>query len=84
MRLFNIGVRGWDVCFRLVVIVITDKVLNMVLGEKMLELSEKLSSKCFIMSDNQGWPIALLDYFSHREGFSGSCYANENLAFLFC
>ena len=47
--LCDISIRGWHICLRLVVIVIGDKVLYCIFGEKFLEFSIELRRQCLIM-----------------------------------
>ena len=48
----NIGIRRRDVCLRLVVIVIGDKVLYGVMRKEFLEFTLELRGQCLIVGDN--------------------------------
>ena len=42
-----------DVCFRLIVVVVTDKILNSIVGEKLLKLGAELCRKRLVVREHQ-------------------------------
>ena len=76
---FDVGIGLRDVCLRLVVIVVADKVVYSVVGKELPELAAELLSQGFIVSNHQGRFLHLLDYTGHREGFAGTSCTEENL-----
>ena len=68
-----------DVCFRLVIIVIRDKIFDRVFREVTLELPVELRGKGLVGGDDQGGPLHLGDDMGHGEGFSGTRNAEEGL-----
>ena len=53
--LFNVGVRGRDVGFGLVVVIVGDKILHRVLREELLKLAVELGGEGFVMRYDQRW-----------------------------
>jgi hypothetical protein len=70
--LFDIKVRLGDVGFRLVVIVVTDKILHRVAREKLLELAVELGRQRLVGRQYQGGEIDPGDDVGHREGLAGT------------
>jgi hypothetical protein len=52
--LFDKGVGLWDIGFRLVVVVVGDKVLDRIVGKELAELGAKLCGQSLIVCDYQG------------------------------
>jgi hypothetical protein len=77
--LFNIGIALCDICFWLVVVIITDKVLHRVVREEFLELAAQLGGQGLIGRQHQGRPLSGLDYLGHGEGFTRTGSAQEHL-----
>ena len=79
---FDERIRGRDIGFRLIVVIITDEILHRVVGEKPLEFIIKLCGQGFVMGDDErGFPH-LRDDVRHRERLAGAGDAQENLMFL--
>ena len=76
---FNICVRGGDVGFRLVIIVIADKIFHGVFGEEGAELLKKLGGQGFIGSDHQGRPLQFRDHVGHGERLPRTGYPEKDL-----
>ena len=70
--LFDVEVRLGDVGFGLVVIVITDKIFDGVVREKLLELTVELGRQGLVGGQDQGGEIHLDDDIGHREGLAGA------------
>jgi hypothetical protein len=47
--------------------------------KKLLELRIQLSCERFIVTQNQGWPLNLLDDIRHRESLSRSGHPHKHL-----
>ena len=76
---FNVCVSGRYIRFGLIIIVIRHEILHSVFGEKLAELVTKLSREGFIVSDNEGRALDVLNYVRHSERFSAARHADENL-----
>jgi hypothetical protein len=50
-----------------------------VIGEKGLELREKLGSKCFVVGDYERRPLELGNNIGHGKGLTRARYAKQNL-----
>ena len=74
-----ISIRRWNVCLRLVIIIIGDKVFHCVLREEFLHLSVKLRCQCFIVRKYQSWFVKLCDDVRHGEGLTGTCDTQQSL-----
>ena len=68
----NIGIRVGDIGLRLVVIVVGDKILHGVVGEKLLEFRTKLGRQCLIVGQHQRRPLDLLNDLGHGVGLAGA------------
>ena len=75
----DISIGGRDICLRLVVIVIGDKVFHCVLREEFLHLSVKLRCQCFIVRKYQSWFVKLCDDVRHGEGLTGTGDTQQSL-----
>ena len=51
---FNISIGSRNECFRLVVVVVADKILYRIIWEKLLEFAVKLSCKGFVVAEYEG------------------------------
>ncbi len=65
--LLDVGVGLGDVSFWLVVVVVGDEVVDGVVGEELLELVVQLGGEGFIVSDDQGGFLHVLDHVSYGE-----------------
>ena len=74
-RIFlDIGIARRDVSFWLVIIKITDEVMNFVVGEKLFEFTEQLGSESFVVRQNQRRHIPLGDNVRHCKSFTAARY----------
>ncbi len=64
----SVGLR--NVGFRLVVVVIADKVLDRIMREEAFEFREKLRRQGLVVGDDNGRASPLADHISHRKGFA--------------
>ncbi len=77
--LFDEGVGGGDVGFRLVVIVVGDEVLDRVVGEELLELAVELGGQGFVGGEHEGGAVAAGDHLRHGEGLAGAGHPEQDL-----
>ena len=68
-----------DISLRLVVIVIGNKILHRIVGEKFPELRAKLGRQGLIVGQNQSGPVHLLNNRCHREGLTGTGHTQQGL-----
>ena len=74
-RIFlNIGIARRDVSFWLVIIKITDEIMNFVVREKLFEFTKQLSSESFVVRQNQRRHIPLGDNVRHCKSFTAARY----------
>ena len=76
---FNVSVGACNIRFRLIIVVIGDKVFYCVVGEKFLEFRAKLCCQRFIMCQNQCWFVHLGNDISHCKGLSRSSHSEQGL-----
>ena len=76
-----VEIGGRDVCFRLVIVVIRDKILDRVLRKKSFEFLIKLCRECLVMSKDERRPLHLFDHVRDRKGLSAAGNAEQNLVF---
>ena len=80
--LLDIRVRGGKIRFRLVVIVIADKVFDGVLGKETLEFAVELRRERLVMREHQHRTVRPLDELGRRERLSGTGDAEQDLMLL--
>ena len=66
----NIGISVGDIGFRLVVIIIGNKIFNRVIGEEFTELRAKLRCKGLVMSQHQCGAVGFGDDVRHGKGLA--------------
>ncbi len=74
-----IGVRRCNVGFRLVVVVVADKILDGIIREKSFEFGSQLAGQGLVVGNDQGGPLDTLDDIGHGEGFAGAGDAQQGL-----
>ena len=72
--LLDIGIRVGNICFRLIIIIVGDKILHRVIGEKLTEFCAELCCQGLIVGKNQGRLIDFFNNRSHGKGFAGTGY----------
>jgi len=72
--LLDIEVLGGDIRFRLIVVVVGNKVLHRILGEELFELPIQLGGESLVVADYQGGKLDLLYDLGHGEGLPGTGY----------
>ena len=68
-----------NVGFRLVIVIIGDKILNCVIGKKLPEFAAKLGCQGLIVRQNQCRLIYICDDVCHRKCFAGAGYTKQDL-----
>jgi hypothetical protein len=76
---FDVDVARWHVRFRLVIIVVADKVLDRVRRKKGLELVIKLRGERLVVRQDKRRPADLLDDLGHGEGLARARHAQQYL-----
>ena len=80
--LLDIRIRRRDIRLRLIKIVVTDKITDVIVREKRLELARQLRRQCFIVRDDESRLLHLLDDFRHRIRLARARCAEQNLRLL--
>src|SRR5256885_3246279 len=75
----DVQVGRWNVRFRLVVVVIRNKIFDGVMWEEILELVIELRRQGFVMCYDQRRPVRLLDDLGHGIGLAGSSDPEQHL-----
>ena len=76
---FDVGVGRSDVGFGLVIVEVADEIVDLVFREELAELGIELSGKGFIVGENEGGALVILDDVRHGEGLAGAGDAQESL-----
>ncbi len=77
--LLDVRVRSGNERFGLVVIVVTDEVLDEVVGEKGLEFAVELSGQGFVVAQDQCRSLGLGHHICHRKGLARACHPKQHL-----
>ncbi len=77
--LLDVGIGARYVGFRLVVIVVTDKVLYRIMGEKLAKLSAELGGQGFVVGQDQGGSVDGGDHIGNGVGLARAGHAEEHL-----
>src|SRR5208283_4553618 len=77
--LIYISVRGRDICFRLVVVIVTHEELHRIVREELFEFPIELCCKSLIVCDNKGRFIKVGNYMRNTKSLSGTCDAKQHL-----
>ena len=78
---FYVKIGGRNVGLGLVIVVIRDKILDRVLGEKSLEFLIKLCRERLVMRQHECRPLRLFDHMGNRKCLAAARYAQQNLIF---
>ena len=78
----NIGVALGNVGLRLVVIVVTDKILDCILRKKLLHLAVELAGQCLVVGNDQRGLVERLNDIGHCKSLAGSCHAQQGLKLI--
>jgi len=79
---FNVEITCGNVRFRLVVVVVADKILHCVLREERLKLAVELCGECLVVADDERRPLHRFNNFSHGERFAAASHALERLVLV--
>ena len=77
--LFNIGVRGRDIGLGLIVIIVGDKILDRIMGEKFPELGKELRGQGLVGRQHQGRSLHPGNDLGHGKGLAAAGDAEQNL-----
>ena len=80
--LLDVGVRRDDVGLRLVEVVVTDEVADVVVREERLELARELRGQCLVVGDDERRLLHLLDDLGDRVRLARARRAQEDLRLL--
>ncbi len=80
--LVDVDVRGGNVRFGLVKIVVADEIFDGILRKESFELVIELCSQSFVVRQHQRGTIGLLDQLRHGEGLARPGYAKKHLVLL--
>ena len=79
-RIFlNVGIAGWDISFRLIVVVVAYKIFNGIIWKKLFEFIVKLSRKGFVRGKDQGRLIDPGYDMGHGKRFAGAGYPQKDI-----
>ncbi len=73
----SIGAR--DIGLRLVIIKITDEIVDGVVGKEVFEFAVQLGGEGFVVAEYQGRLLVVLNDIGHRKRLSRTSYAQERL-----
>ncbi len=71
---FYIGIAVGDVGFRLVIIIVADKILHGVFREKLLEFAAELGGQSLVVGNHQSRPLHVGNDVGNGKGLAGACY----------
>ena len=77
--LLNVGIRLGDVRLGLIEVVVADKVADVVVGEKRLELARELCGEGLVVRDDEGRTLNALDDLCHRVGLARARRSEQHL-----
>ncbi len=77
--LFDVRVGRRHIRFRLIIVVVGNKIVHRVLRKYFPELIAKLGGQGFVMSDDQGWLLRFVYNVCDSKSFSASGYAQKSL-----
>ena len=80
--LLDVQVGGRDIGFGLVVIVVTDEVLDRIRREEVLELLVELCREDLVVRHDQRGPLERLDHLGHGEGLARAGDAQQHLVLV--
>ncbi len=78
----NVGIGGGHISFRLIIIIIGDKIFHCVLRKKFFKLPIQLGRQGLVMGDHQGRLIQLLDHIGHGKGLTGPGNSKQGLTLI--
>ena len=76
---FDEGIRSRHIGFRLVIVVIGNKILHCIVGKKIPHLRIQLRRQRLVVRHYQGRTLHALDHIGHGKGLAGAGYAQQGL-----
>lgn len=76
---FDVGVGRGDVGFRLIIVEVGDEIMDFVFWEKFAKFGIELGGEGFIMGEDEGRALVILNQVRHGKSFSGTSHAEEGL-----
>ena len=76
---FYISIRARYIGFWLIIVIITNEILNRVVGKEAFELTIKLGRQRFVRRKDDRGASRLFNHFCHGECFAGACCAKQHL-----
>ena len=76
---FNISVRTCNICFRLIIVIIWNKIVYWIIRKKFSKFIAKLSCKGFIVSNNKSWSLNFFNNICHSKSLTASGNTQEHL-----
>ena len=68
-----------DVGFRLIIVVIGDKVFHRILGKEFFKLTAQLGGQCFVVCQNKGRAVQPGNHIGHRKSLAGAGNTQKHL-----
>ena len=69
----------WHIGFRLIVVVITDEILDCIIREKLAELTIQLRRQCFVWRHDNGRFAGTCNHVGHGVGFARASHTEQSL-----
>ena len=79
---FNERIAARHIGLWLIIVIIADKILYGISGEKPFEFAIELRRQGFVWCQNQRWALGLFDHFGHGKGFASSGGTKQHLIVL--
>ncbi len=76
---FNIRIRRSNICFRLVIIIVADKICHFIVRKKRFKFTAKLRRQRLVVRDDKGRLLYGFYDFGHRKRFPCSCRSQQYL-----
>ena len=70
--LLDVCITAGNICFWLIIIKITDKVVYFVVWKELLEFTKELRRECLVMSQNKRRHATLSNNICHRKGLTAT------------
>ncbi len=80
--LFNVGITGWYIGLRLVVIIVRNEIFHRIIREELLHFAIQLPRQGLVVGKDQGRFIHVSNHVGDREGLPGPRCPQEDLGLL--
>ena len=77
--LFNVCIRGRQVCLRLVIVVVGNVIFHRIVGEERLELPVELGGQRLVVAQDQRRFVDVADHVGDGKSLSGACHSQQCL-----